>query len=370
MQSGIIPRIDRNISRSRLILSAVALLALFVDLTQPTVFREPATEPQWFSIDPYTLAVFAVHLAYGTLVHLALVGHVVRPGALAAVTIWTDVLFGATIAFFTEGASSPFYAFFIFAVVQVGFRGGFRLALAVTVVSMTLYAAMIVISAPDEMNTYLMRPVYLAIIGYLVAYLGQQRLNLEEEIRRLAAAEQRNHIARDLHDGWAQALAGITLRIEAARELLRRGDPALAQQELAELREGVNREYDQLRLFMRSLAGVETNATSTPAAMTDVTVRVAAEFEGSAALVGHVLQILREATSNVVRHSHAGAASIRVHRSVEGVSISIEDDGIGFRNAEQKPWSIASRVRDLGGRMEIAGPIERGAHLSIILPLA
>ncbi|HYC00964.1 MAG TPA: histidine kinase [Candidatus Limnocylindrales bacterium] len=368
MQRGIVPDIDRNISRCRLILSAVALLALFIDPTQPTVFREPR-EPQWFSIDPYTLTVFAVHLFYGSLVHLSLVRRLVSPDRLATVTTWMDVVFGATIAFFTEGASSPFYAFFIFAVVQVGFRGGFRLALTVTLVSMILYAAMIALSAPGQMNTYLMRPVYLAIIGYLVAYLGQQRLNLEGEIRRLAAAEQRNRIARDLHDGWAQALAGINLRIEAARELLRRGEHEAAQQELAELREGVNREYDDLRTFMRSLAGVASPATTARAPKTDVAVTVGAQFEGSAQLVGQVLQILREATSNVMCHSSACSANLHVQRTEEGLTISIDDDGVGFDHAEQQPWSIASRVRELGGQLHIVPRVGRGAHLSIILPV-
>src|SRR5947207_781227 len=77
--------------------------------------------------------------------------------------------------------------------------------------------------AGGRLDLFIRRPVYLAITGYLVSYLGQQRQQLEERMRVLEASAERMRIGRDLHDGYAQALAGVTLRLEATRRLLSTG---------------------------------------------------------------------------------------------------------------------------------------------------
>src|SRR5262249_53805575 len=142
---------------------------------------------------------------------------------LVRLTTLGDVLFGGPIALVTEGATtSPVYVFFALAVVAVGLRTGLRSTLIVTAVSAVLYSALLAMAVPRNAEVYFMRPAYLAITGYLVGYLGQQRLNLEDKVRELERAAQREHIARSLHDGYAQTLAGMRLRVATCRELLRR----------------------------------------------------------------------------------------------------------------------------------------------------
>ena len=94
-----------------------------------------------------------------------------------------DVLFGAVIALVTEGANSPFYVFFAFAVLVAAFRAGLRLALLVTATSALLYLGLILVSHPWGLTFYIMRPAYIVITGYLVGYLGEQRLVLEAKLR-------------------------------------------------------------------------------------------------------------------------------------------------------------------------------------------
>src|SRR5207245_332758 len=110
-----------------------------------------------------------------------------------------------------------------FAVLAAGFRGGLRRALTVTGASVALYLCLILVSRPEGLKFYLMRPAYLAITGYLVGYLGEQRMVLESRVRELEAASQRERIARSLHDGYMQALAGVNLRLETSRGLMRPG---------------------------------------------------------------------------------------------------------------------------------------------------
>src|SRR2546425_850678 len=145
----------------------------------------------------------------------------------------------------------------VLAVLAAGFRSGLRRALTVTGASVALYLSLILVSRPEGLKFYIMRPAYLAITGYLVGYLGEQRLVLESRIRELEAASQRERIARSLHDGYVQALAGVNLRLATSRELLRRGQNEEAFVELTELQAGVNREHDELRAYIRSLVDLE-----------------------------------------------------------------------------------------------------------------
>src|SRR5207244_4365997 len=100
------------------------------------------------------------------------------------------------VAFVSEGRSRLFYPFVAFAIVESGVRWGLRRTLMVTAASAALWIAMIALWVPDGIIFYLMRPVYLMVIGYLVGYLGEERLALENDVRTLEANEQRLRIAR------------------------------------------------------------------------------------------------------------------------------------------------------------------------------
>src|SRR2546422_189748 len=195
-------------------------------LTHPSV-AGPASGG--FAIAPYALAVLSAPLLSSLTVCQVVTRGLVSRRRLATITAWCDVLFGAAIVVFTEGTSSPFWAFFVFAVFAAGTHGGFRRSMAVTTVSVGAYLSLILVAWHGQANFYIMRPVYLAVVGYLTAYLGQQRLSLQAQVHQLRAARERNRIARALHDGCVQTLAGINLTLESCQELLRadRGDEAL-----------------------------------------------------------------------------------------------------------------------------------------------
>lgn len=359
--------IERNIARCRVILSLVAILTVYIDPTAPTLGWWGPAKGGAFMIDPSALAVMASHLAYSTTLYVALSYPLASPHRLAAIATWADVLFGAGIALFTEGTSSPFHAFFIFAVLAVGFRAGLRQTLIVTAASVALYLSLILVSAPDMVNFYIMRPAYLAITGYLVGYLGQQRLNLEAHVRELETAQQRQVIARSLHDGYCQALAGVNLRLETCRELLRRGRVDDAFAELTDLQTGVNREYDGLRSYVRSLADVDARPGTREAAH-DTRFAIRTDFSGPLALIEHALQIMLEGARNVARHARARSAGVDVRLEDDKLLITIEDDGVGFPKDADAPWSIASRVAEVGGRVRVERRNGRGAHVLVELP--
>jgi two-component system nitrate/nitrite sensor histidine kinase NarX len=212
-----------------------------------------------------------------------------------------------------------------------------------------------------------MRPVYLAITGYLIGFLGQQRINFEARVRELETAEERHSIARSLHDGYIQALAAVNLRLSGCRKLVQRGETSSALVQLTELQTGVAREYDEVRAYVRSLADHETAAApSRDPART--LFELQASFRATGESAEQILLILLEGVRNTVRHAEARTAMIRIVEVHNAIHITIDDDGIGFSEITSRPWSIASRVAELGGEMRVVDAMRPGAHLDIELP--
>ena len=358
--------VERTIARCRMILSVTAFIAVYVDPTLPTLTRWLPLTGGPFTLDPFAFAVMLLHLTYSVAMYLVVRHQLAAAPRIATISTLADVLFGGFIALVTEGANSPFHVFFAFAVLAAGFRGGLRRALTVTGASVALYLCLILVSRPEGLKFYLMRPAYLAITGYLVGYLGEQRMVLESRIRELEAASQRERIARSLHDGYMQALAGVNLRLETCRELMRRGHDDEAFDELTELQAGVNREHDELRAYIRSLVDLERPPVP-PTFDDGVRFSVRAQFDGSLLLVEHVLQIMLEGARNVGRHARADSAMITADAKGEKVRITIEDDGVGFPPGAAPPWSIASRAAELRGDVRLRRD-HAGAHVQIELP--
>jgi signal transduction histidine kinase len=364
MSANPLERMERNIARCRVVLSVAAILVVYIDPETPLLARWISFTSGPFTMDPRLLVVMLAHLAYSLAVYMGF-----SHGETSSVrTMWIDVSFGVVIATMTEGVTSPAYPFFAFAIVASGMRGGSRQAHLVTVVTLGLYVCLLAISSRRGGDVYVMRPVYLAITGYLVGYFGQQRLALQGQMRQLEATEQRHRIARDLHDGYAQALGGINLRLEVARRLLREETIGDVMTDLTELQESVQREYDDFRGYVRSLAGVEP--APAPAEEEGATrLRISAEMSASLDLADHVFSIAREGIRNVRRHARARNAKVEIRASKSEVLIDIEDDGVGF-DSDVTPWSIASRVKEIGGEISIGTDRRLGAHLSITLPRA
>jgi len=238
----------------------------------------------------------------------------------------------------------------------------------VTAACVALYLTIIAI--PSGLSaTYVMRAAYLAIAGYLIGFFGQERAKYEARLRRLETVEEREAIARSLHDGYVQALAGVNLRLGTCGELLTRGRQAEALQEMAELRLSVGREYDDIRAYLRSLANLEQKIRP-HGEMIDSNTRfhVDAVFSASGINIEQFVQVMLEGMRNTSRHGKAQSSTITVRDNGKVATISIDDDGVGFGGSMNPPWTIASRVAAYGGEVSIRNPDQTGAHLRIWMP--
>ena len=347
--------VDRNIARGRIVLSLLAMLSLYID---------PTTAGGLFHLSFYAAAILAGHLAYSIVIYVA-VNRAGTADTLIKTTIVGDLAFATAVAFLTEGETSPSYVFFVFAIIAAGVRSHVRATIAVTLLSVTMYLIVIAIS-DGVTNVYMMRAVYLAIAGYLIGFFGRQRTAFEASVREFESKAERHLIARSLHDGYVQALAGMNLRLETCRQLMMRKSGDRALDELSDLQTAVAREYDAVRVYLRSLAGVEARASARTIELSDPRLEISATVSTRAAVGEHILQIALEALNNARRHANAGAVSIRIDEIAGKISIDIRDDGVGFAEAESVPWAIASRVAELGGSLNVGA--NGSARLEIEMP--
>jgi len=334
--------LDLNIARARVALSLLAMLSLWVD---------PTTPGGLFYLTRTEAATLLAHLTYSVVLLVVLSRRIVVAN-LSSISNVLDLFFATAISFLTQGQSGPSNVFFVFAIIAAAIRPGLAPTIAAVVASVVLYLLVIAFSVGLTLAT-MMRPVYLAILGYLIGFVGQQRALFEARVRELETRAQRFTIARSLHDGYVQALAGVNLRLETCRELLARGRVEETLGQLQELQKGVAREYDGVRAYIRSLAGLGDSGAHEPSAVVDPQCRLQAAFAGRGLTGEHLLQMMLEGLRNARRHGTARRVDINLSGTDDGILLTIEDDGVGFTDAPTKPWAIASRVAELGGHLTV-----------------
>ncbi len=173
--------------------------------------------------------------------------------------------------------------------------------------------------------------------------IAVERNRLQERALSLAVVEERNRLARELHDSVTQALFSITLTIEAARLLLHRDLAATAQQ-LDALGERAKEALAEMRTLIHSLrpAGLEDNGL-VPALKrwaervrrehllpVEVSVAMNARQRLEDEQERELFRIAQEAVNNVVKHAAAKRVAIRLHATPDDLIMEIEDDGKGF----------------------------------------
>lgn len=236
----------------------------------------------------------------------------------------------------------------------------------------------------DELNL-------LTTVGALVS-LVIERSRLEQAGARAIAAEERNRIAREIHDTLAQGLAALTMQLETADALAAStasgplGDAvaralALAQDTLAEARRSVL-DLRTSPLEDRTLPqALEDLARETRAAARgglEVRLRLdglaAASADLPVALEVGIYRIAQQALANVLRHAHAARVTLRLERAAERLRLVVEDDGDGFEPEHTPPnrfglVGMGERARLMGGRMTIETSLGVGTTVNVEVPL-
>jgi len=206
---------------------------------------------------------------------------------------------------------------------------------------------------------------------------------LQGELQRLAVLEDRERIAKELHDGAIQSLFAVGMGLQ--------GSALLASD--SELRDRIQNAVEELDRVIRDLRNYifglrpgiladrqldqaiqglveEFQRRTGVVAIAEVDPAVAADLGGRAA---DVIQLAREALSNVSRHAQAVTCRVSLYRDEHGGVLEIDDDGRGFDPAAatgtgQGLRNLRERAEGLGGRAEIHSTPGEGTRIRVTLP--
>ena len=198
----------------------------------------------------------------------------------------------------------------------------------------------------------------------------------QQEVRRLAAAAERERIGRDLHDLLGHTLSLIAMKSELADRLFDR-DPDAARGEVRELRQIARDSLTEVRAAVTGF-----RATGLAAERVSAKVLLAS---GGVELVGDEVfpplpadidttfaLCLREAVTNIHRHAEAAQVRLAIRTADRRVELEIHDDGRGGVD-EQMPGNglngMRERLAALGGALAIRSPRGGGTRLTLSAPL-
>jgi signal transduction histidine kinase len=220
----------------------------------------------------------------------------------------------------------------------------------------------------------------------LHAGIAIENARLHEQVQRLVIVEERERIAKDLHDGIIQSIYAVGLSLEDL--------PDLMDEDAAEARARIDRAIDALHVTIRDIRNfimglrpelLDQNdlVGSLQALAEEVQLSSLVEVETSidpaaaATLPEHartpILHITREALSNVARHSHATRASVALREEGGSVRLEINDNGVGFDpGLERAPThqgltNMAGRAARHGGHLSVETAAGAGTRIIVTL---
>ena len=215
------------------------------------------------------------------------------------------------------------------------------------------------------------------------AAVALEYARLQGELHRLAVLEDRERIAKELHDGAIQSLFAVGMGLQGAA-LLAGGEELRARLQHAVdeldvvirdlrnyifgLRPGILADR-HLGQALQELAG-ELQERTGVLTVTQVDPQAAAELAGRAA---EVVQLAREALSNVSRHARATTCRVSLYHQGDSAVLEIDDDGRGFDPAHppgtgQGLGNLHQRAERLGGHTQVHSTPGQGTKVQVTIP--
>ncbi len=236
------------------------------------------------------------------------------------------------------------------------------------------------------------------VLGEIIAHEVVARFNNYFNLKQLqqtATADAQIRLARDLHDGLLQSMAGVALQLEAAQRLIET-EPETARQRIHGVQQILVNEQRDLRSHINELRPLLPNWSAEDSDFADRLVKmverirlqwdpeVEIDINPPAPRIGksmarEVYFVVNESLINAVRHSGATRVRAELSFSTDRVRITVSDDGHGFSfhgrydldtlfAIKRGPVTLKERISALEGTLTIDSK-ETGAHLTITLPL-
>jgi signal transduction histidine kinase len=198
--------------------------------------------------------------------------------------------------------------------------------------------------------------------------------------------EERERLAREMHDGLAQSLGLLHMKLQGA--LARSADAPTLAADLREMVQITDGAYEEVRQSIFGLRTFVSRRLSLVPTLTEYLHEFSAhngipvELEVPGGSLGPVpvasevqaVRIIQEALANVRKHAAAHRARVRLERDGAWLRVTVEDDGVGWDHLPSPNGlhfglqTMRERAESLGGRLEIEAAPGRGARVVATLP--
>lgn len=230
---------------------------------------------------------------------------------------------------------------------------------------------------------------YAALNGvavYVIVYLtgreekqNREILELERELKKLAVVEERNRLARDIHDGLGAALSGLIIQSEYLLTLAR-GDDTL-KREIGELKVAAEEAIDEVRRALSMMRDEFELIPQLENTCTTFTTRhrvpVQLDIQGKPPALSDVQQltifrIMQECLTNIAKHAEATIVTVDVRFGPDEMRMEIKDDGKGFDPAKTPKHhygliNMRERARKANGEVSIDSKPGEGTHIVLAI---
>jgi two-component system NarL family sensor kinase len=224
-------------------------------------------------------------------------------------------------------------------------------------------------------------------VGDLLS-IAIERARLFARSTQLGVIEERNRLAREIHDTLAQGLTGIMLHLESVDAMLEAGaDPARIRQITQKALNLARTNLEEVRRSVLDLRAAPLEGRNLAEALTDLAQEFMAREKikvnfrvtgGSRPLPLRVevglYRIVQEGLTNIARHAGAKRVDLELNLTPEQVQLSVEDDGQGFDPTQVSQGhfgliGLNERVKLLGGRLQLESSPGAGVRVAVTIPL-
>ncbi|KWX77245.1 sensor histidine kinase [Paenibacillus jilunlii] len=215
--------------------------------------------------------------------------------------------------------------------------------------------------------------------------LSTNNAKLAEQARVSAIMEERQRLARELHDAVSQQLFAISMTATAVGRTLEK-DFDKAQRQIALIEEMSAVAQSEMRALLLHLRPVYLEGKGLREGLQElikeleikIPIDIVFEMDPDVQLLkgveNHLFRIVQEAISNTLRHAKAEKMEIRLHRRGDTVRLTLRDDGVGFEMDESKQTSyglsnMQERINETGGSIQFITAPGKGMRIEITVPL-
>jgi signal transduction histidine kinase len=236
----------------------------------------------------------------------------------------------------------------------------------------------------SQQQAFSERQATLALAIANQAAIAIENARLYEQAQELAAVEERQKLARELHDSVSQALYGIALGAQTARTLLDR-DPRLVAEPLEYVLSLAKAGLAEMRALIFELRPESLETEGLVAALSKQAAALQARHEVPVEtdlcdepdlplkIKQELYRVAQEALHNTIKHAGASQVNVRLGRSPEAILLEIRDNGVGFDSASSFPGhlgllSMRERLKNLGGVLSIKSTPGEGTTICARVP--